>query len=195
MRGDKRQRILRVLLATTDTLSKSKISKMALCSRKWVMLFLQQLEGQKLVKGTKVTDRKKLLKYWISISSRPKKYQGYMVREPMQLLKKTKLAYALTTYKGENLIHHYLFPSRIDIYIKEEDLPEWHSLLTKDGLYGSGNLRILIADNHTMYSKNKIDGLYVVSLPQLIVDLAHEGGPCQEAADMLMERLNDVQRV
>jgi len=40
-----------------------------------------------------------------------------------------------------------------------------------------------------MYNKRKIRGLFEVSLPQLIIDLTKEGGPCQEAAEMLMGRL------
>jgi hypothetical protein len=40
-----------------------------------------------------------------------------------------------------------------------------------------------------MYGKRIIDGLPIVSIPQLIVDLAKEGGPCQEAAELLMKRL------
>ena len=40
-----------------------------------------------------------------------------------------------------------------------------------------------------MYGKRVINELAVVSLPQLIVDLVKEGGPCQEAAEMLMKRV------
>ena len=112
-----------------------------------------------------------------------------MVREPVDLLKKAKLDYALTTYQAENIIQHYLFPSRIDIHIKKEDLDEWHRLMTKNGLYGMGNVRIIIPDEHVMYGKRKINSLFIVSLPQLILDLVNEGGPCREAAEMLMKRL------
>jgi hypothetical protein len=40
-----------------------------------------------------------------------------------------------------------------------------------------------------MYGKRNINGLSIVSIPQLIVDLSREGGPCQEAAEMLMEKV------
>jgi len=50
------------------------------------------------------------------------KFRSYMVKEPLELLKKTKLDYALTTYQAETIVQRYLFPSRIDIYIREEDL-------------------------------------------------------------------------
>ncbi len=193
MRGDKRERILRVLLNGSPS-SKNELSKQAECSRQWIILFMKELEKKKLVKGIKPISRKKLFEHWISLSKKPKKIRGYMVKEPLQLLKKSKLDYALTTYQAENLVQHYLFPSRTDIYIKEADLSKWHKLITKNGLYGNGNFRIIIADEHIMYKKRKINGISIVSIPQLIVDLAKEGGPCSEAAEMLMKGHN-VQRI
>ncbi len=189
MRGDKRERILRVMLISKEALSKSELSKRAECTRQWIILFLKELGKKKLAKENAPTDRKKLLQYWIGLSRKPKKYRGYMVKEPLELLKKAKLDYALTTYQAENIVQHYLFPTRIDLYIKEKDLDSWHSLMAKNGLYGKGNIRIIISDEHVMYGKRIINGLSIVSMPQLIVDLANEGGPCKEAAEMLMKRL------
>ncbi|HIH42229.1 TPA: hypothetical protein HA246_01155 [Candidatus Woesearchaeota archaeon] len=189
MRGDKRERILRVLLNSDETLSKNEISKRAECTRQWVILFLKELNRKKLVQDTIPSDRKKLLEYWINISEKPREFRSYMVRKPLELLTKSKLDYALTTYQAENIVQHYLFPSRIDIYIKESDLESWHSLITKNGLYGKGNFRIIIKDDHVMYGKRKINKLFMVSVPQLIVDLTKEGVVCQEAAEMLMKRI------
>ena len=187
MRGDKRERILRVLLSSKEILSKNGLSKMAECSRQWVILFLKELEKKKLVKGIVLINKKKIMQYWISISKKPKKFREYMVKEPLSLLKKSKLDYALTTYHAENIVQHYLFPSRVDIYIKESDLDKWHSIMMKNGLYGKGNVRIIIADEHVMFGKRIINGISIVSNPQLIVDLFNEGGPCEEAAEMLMK--------
>lgn len=189
MRGDKRERILRVLLNSKEALSKNELSKQADCTRQWVILFLKELEKKKLIRGTKPIDRKKILQYWISISKKPGKFRSYMVKKPLELLKKSKLDYALTTYQAENIIQHYLFPSRIDLYIKEKDLEKWHGILTKNGLYGKGNVKIMMVDKHIMYGKRNIKKLFIVSLPQLIIDLIKEGGPCQEAAEMLMKRM------
>lgn len=189
MRGDKRERILRVLLNSKQAFSKNELSKRAACSRQWVILFLKDLEKKRLVKETTFKDRKKLLHYWMSIARKPKRYRSYMVREPLTLLKKARLDYALTTYQAENIVQHYLFPTRIDWYIREKDLPHWHSLMMKKGLYGNGNVRIIVADEHVMYGKRMINGLSIVSIPQLIIDLMREGGPCKEAAEMLIERL------
>ena len=189
MRGLKRERIIRILLTEHKPLSKNELSKRANCTRQWVILFLRELGKKKFVKETKVTNPSGLIKYWLTIHKKPKKYREYMIKEPLRLLKKTKLYYALTTYQAENIVHHHLFPSRVDIYIKEEDLQTWHSLLLKEGLYGKGNIRIIVAEEHTAYGKRKINGLFVISLPQLIVDLFTEGGPAEEAAEMLLAQL------
>ena len=189
MRGLKRERILRVLLIEPKSLSKNELSKKAQCTRQWVILFLRELEKKKLVKETKVVNPVGLIKYWLTIRKKPKKYREYMVKEPLRFLQKAKLDYALTTYQAENIVEHHLFPSRIDIYIKEEDLQKWHSLLLKEGLYGKGNVRIIVAEEQFTYGKRKINNLFIVSLPQLIIDLFAEGGPAAEAAEMLLAKL------
>ncbi|MBS3131364.1 hypothetical protein J4212_02940 [Candidatus Woesearchaeota archaeon] len=189
MRGDKRERILRVLLNSNEALSKNELSKRAECSRQWVILFLKELKKINLVNKTAPINREKIMQYWISISKKLKKYREYMVKGPLDVLKKSKLDYALTTYHAENIIQHYLFPSRADVYIKESDFDKWHLIMTKNGLYGKGNVRVIVADEHVMYGKRIINGLSIVSLPQLIVDLSNEGGPCTEAAEMLLKEL------
>lgn len=188
MRGLKRERILRVLLTEPKPSSKNELSKKAQCTRQWVILFLRELEKKKLVKGTKVVDPVGLIKYWLTLHKKLKKYREYMVKYPIRLLKKTKLNYALTTYQAENVMQHHLFPTRIDIYIREENLQTWHSYLLKEGLYGKGNVRIIVAEEHVSYGKRKINGLFIVSLPQLIIDLFTEGGPAAEAAEMLLAK-------
>ncbi len=190
MRGSKQERILRVLINENKSLSKNELSKRANCTRQWVILLLRKLEKKKLVKGTKIINKIKLMKYWLSIHKKPKRYKEYMIREPLKLLKNAKLEYALTTYQAENFVQKYLFPSRIDVYIKENDLKKWHLILTKNGLYGKGNFRIIISDEHVMYKKIRLNKYYMVSLPQLVIDLFVEGGPCHEAAEMLLGRFN-----
>ncbi len=192
MRGIKRERILRVVLESKEPLSKNEISKRAECSRQWVILFLKELEKKGLVKKTMPINKKQMLEYWISISKKAKNSRNYMVQDPLPLLKESKMDYVLTTYQAENIIQHFLFPARIDIYIKESDLEKWHKLATEKGLYGKGNFRIIVEDTHVMYKKRIIDGFSIVCLPQLIVDLFKEGGPCEEAAQMLIKRFENV---
>lgn len=81
MRGLKRERILRVLLTETKPLSKNELSKKAQCTRQWVILFLRELEKKKLVKETKVINSTGLIRYWLTLHKKPKKYREYMVKE------------------------------------------------------------------------------------------------------------------
>jgi len=188
-RGILRERILRVLLAEPEgSLTKYKLAKKAECSFPWAHEFLNKLEALKLVEGTKVINYSGLVNYWLQVKSKPEKKE-YMHKDPISLIQKTKLPYALTTYQAENLVQHYLFPSRTDLYIKTEDAKEWHEQLTVEGLVGKGNVRLLITDAHVFYGSSKRQGLTVVSIPQLIVDLLEEGGVCTEAADKLINKV------
>ncbi|HEC86264.1 MAG TPA: hypothetical protein ENI49_00080 [Thermoplasmatales archaeon] len=188
MRGKKRERILRVLLKKPDgSLSFYRIAKEADCTHVWVINFLRMLEKKRLVKKTKVVDVKGMFSYWLEISKYPR-YREYNIQNPLDILKKTKLRYALTTYYAESLTQHYLFPSRVDIYIKEKDFQNWHKFLTEHGLVGKGNFRVLIDDEHVFYSNIRRDGIRIVSIPQLILDLLRENGVAKEAAHMLIMR-------
>jgi len=188
MKGKKRERILRILLKNPKgSLSFYRIAKEANCSHVWVINFLRMLEKKGLVEKTKVVDVEGMFSYWINISKYPI-YRDYNVQAPMDLLKRAKLEYALTTYYAESLTQHYLFPSRVDIYIREEDAQNWHKTLTENGLVGKGNFRILIDDVHVFYSNIRREGFRIVSTPQLILDLLREGGVATEAAYMLIRR-------
>jgi hypothetical protein len=74
-------------------------------------------------------------------------------------------------------------------YIKEEDWKQWHDIISKKGLVGKGNLRLLLAEEHVFYKSFEKDGLKIVSTPQLILDLMIEGGVCIEAAELLIEKV------
>jgi len=188
-RGVLRERVIRVLLTELKgSLTKYQLAKKAECSFPWTHELLGKLETLDFVKGTKVTNYTGLLKYWLQVKTKPEKRE-YMHKTPINLIKKTKLPQALTTYQAENLVQQYLFPSRTDLYIKTEDAEEWHKLITKEGLVGKGNLRVLIADSHVFYGSFKRQGLTVVCIPQLIVDLLEEGGVCTEAAEKLLEKV------
>lgn len=189
MRGEVRDRILRVLLNTPHgDKTRYWIAKEAESTYPWVREFLMKLSLKKLVEDTKITNLHATFDYWKKISpKRPNK--EYMVKNPLKLLKKANLPYALTTYQAENIIQGYLFPSRTDIYIKKEDLKNWHTILSEKGLIGGGNFRTIQTDNHIFYHSIEKDGIKIVSTPQLIVDLLREGGTCVEAAEKLIERM------
>ena len=187
-RGTLRERIIRTLLVETDgSLTKYMLAKKAESSFPWAHEFLNKLEALKLVKGTEVTDYAGLINFWLQVKTKPER-RDYMHRDPINLIQKTKLPYALTTYQAENLIQQYLFPSRIDLYIKAEDFEQWHNQLTAEGLVGKGNVRLLITDPHIFYGSFKRQELTVVSIPQIIVDLLEEGGVCTEAAEKLVKK-------
>jgi hypothetical protein len=188
-RGTLRERIIRTLLVEPNgTLTKYKLAKTAQASFPWTHEFLNKLQTLNLVKGTQVTNYAKLINYWLPIKTKPEKKE-YMHKNPLSLIQETKLPYALTTYQAENLVQHYLFPSRFDLYIKKEDAAKWHETLTVEGLVGKGNLRLLIADEHVFYGAFKRQNFEVVSIPQLIVDLMQEGGVCIDAAEKLINKV------
>ncbi len=195
MRGKKRERIIRTLLSELQPLTQYRLAKLSNCSFPWVHEFLKLLEKHKLVKGTTVINPKGLLNFWLHIRQRPK-YKEYMIQKPLKFLKSIKLTYALTTYQGDNLLEHFLFPSRTDIYVYEADLPKWQAaLLQKGALYGKGNFRILIDDEHVFYKTGTVDNFKIVALPQLILDLQSEGGVCGEAVERLLHQFQHVRRL
>jgi len=188
-RGTIRERIIRVLLVEPNgSLTKYQLAKKAESSFPWAHEFLNKLEEQNFVKGTTVIDFTGLVNYWLQIKTKPEKKE-YMHKNPISIIRKTRLDYALTTYQAENLVQQYLFPSRIDLYIKKEEAERWHHLLTNKGLVGKGNVRLLITDSHVFYGSFKRQNLTVVSIPQLIVDLLEEGGVCTEAAEKLIQKV------
>ncbi len=188
MHGVKRERILRVLMDEPDgTLTKYRTAKLSKTAKSWVIDYLRKLEKEMLVKGTKVLDKEALLDHWFSISQKPRHYD-FFVQSPKEFLRKQDMDYALTTYMAENQFNNYLFPSRTDLYIKEEDLSRWKDKISEIGLVGKGNLRLLIYDEHTMYNKKKINDLWFASIPQVLIDLRREGGVCKEAYDMMVKK-------
>ena len=119
-----------ILLVEPDgSLTKYRLAKKAQCSFPWTHEFLLKLKKLNLAEGTKITNYHGLIDYWLQIKTKTEKKE-YMHKDPLSLLKNTKLRYALTTYQAENLVQRYLFPSRTDLYIERKDAEEWHQLLT-----------------------------------------------------------------
>ncbi len=188
-KGHIREHVIRVLLNDPEgKLTKYMAAKKAEGSFPWVHEFLKRLESRGLVKGTEVTDYAGLVAYWRTLKIKPDRRE-YMHKDPLGVLRETKLRYALTTYQADNLVQHYLFPSRTDLYVSEKDMNRWQELLTGEGLAGKGNVRLLVLDDHVFYKSFERDGLNLVSLPQLIVDLFEEGGAGVEAAEKLLDKV------
>ncbi|MEW5937291.1 MAG: hypothetical protein AB1665_05690 [Candidatus Thermoplasmatota archaeon] len=188
MRGAKRERILRVILNKPDgTLTKYMVAKLSGSSIGWTIEYLQALERKKIIKGTKVLDTGKAFNLWEKVALKPQHFD-FFVQSPRDFLTGAGLDYAVTTYQAENLLNHYLFVSRVDAYVRADDLPKWKPLIARNGLAGKGNLRLLIADEHVFYERQKVNGMWLVSRPQLLLDLRREGGVCREAYDMMVAK-------
>lgn len=184
-------RVARILFNKPDgSLSKYLIAKLAGCGYSWVHGILGTLEQDGIIRGTRVAKFEDLMKWWIRWQPAPK-YRQYMVRQPMKLLAETDLKYALTTYQAENRIQNYLFPSQTDLYIRKEDLPEWHGMMVENGLVGEGNVRLLMADDHVFYRPLVIDGITLASVPQVAMDLYNSSMVGIEAGEMLLKKMEE----
>lgn len=187
-RGFVKERIIRILLDNPGgNLTKYRVAKLADAAYSWTHDFLKRLEDRGLITKTRVINYRELVSLWRTLRIVPDKKE-YMIQNPLELLKSSKLRYALTTYVAENLTQKYLFPSRVDFYIDPKDKVKWHNILSHEGLVGKGNTRVLIGDPHIFYNLAEKEGFKTVSIPQLVVDLLVEGGPCAEASEMLIEK-------
>lgn len=191
-RGTKNDRIYRILLSHPEgTLTKYKISKLAHAQQTQVSLLLHDLERSHLVSDTRVTNYKGLIRKW-SLLHIKFQSQSYMLPDVLDVLKKTKLEYALTTYRAESMVNHYLFPTKTELYIHADDFAFWHNFLVSErALVGGGNMRLRWYDDQVLYNSFFVNGYRIVSIPQLIVDLLKEGGVAVQAAEMMMEKYNN----
>ncbi|MFH0876479.1 MAG: hypothetical protein V1859_11165 [archaeon] len=188
-RNIKNLRIIRLLLGSKDTpLTKYRIAKLAECSYPWALEFLRSLESKKIIEGTKVIDIDRLVGQYIK--AMPKvKYVDFFYKNPEDILKKTKLKYALTTYAAENFYTKQLFLSRYDLYIGEKDYALWKKNILANGLIGKGNIRLLLTyDDKILDEAIEQKGMSIVALPQLLVDLKREGGVCMESYNLLVHK-------
>ncbi len=186
--------------------SKYELAKKANCTPSWVLMLTKTLEKKGLLKGLKVIKVKELFELFNKTKPKKQETRAYTtysiggINELIKLLNKSKHEYALTTYTAENLVQKHLFNHRTDIYIKKEDLEEWHKEFTKIGTYGGGNVKLIVATHDELFNKKQINQKgsqitkkentpWIVNTPQLISDLYTEGGPAKEAGDMLLEKL------
>jgi hypothetical protein len=188
VKGDKRERIIRVLLNDpVGSLSKYRIAKNAGTSISWTIEYLQSLETMGLIKKTEVRKFEELIDIWLKMSRKPR-YFDFFINDPKAFLNTINMEYALTTYLADTFTNSILFPSRADVYIRKADFEMWKGLLLKDGLIGKGNFRLLLGDDHVFYNKINVRGYWIVSPPQLMLDLKREGGVCMEAYDVMVKK-------
>lgn len=185
-RGFNKERIIRVLLNHTgDDLTKYRVAQLSEASEPWTRQYTEKLEEQGLVEGTEVVAPVKLYQAWLDERIEPNQLK-VSLQQPMDLIAETELQYALTTYQAENLHQGFLFTSTTDFYIAPAEISDWLAIVEERGLLGGGNTRIRVLDDHVFYNQQSVDGFSTVSIPQLILDLLAEGGPCEEAAKKLI---------
>ena len=186
--GCKIDRIYRILLSLSrKDVSWYRIAREANVAYGWAHSILSDLRDDNIISGSIVRNPHQLFEKWAGRTTRIL-FREYHVQQPEKLIKDANLGFALTSYYAEHLVGKYLFPRKFDIYIHQKDAPAWHTLLTNQGYVGKGNLRILLTDEHVFHDGMKVEGLSIVSIQQLIVDLMREGAECSEAADLLIER-------
>jgi ribosome-associated protein YbcJ (S4-like RNA binding protein) len=188
-RGLKKEAIIRVLLNhKEEEITKYRVAKLANVSD-WCREYTKKLENKGLLNDTEVLKPHTLYQEWQEIRVKPSQLE-LSLQQPMQLLQETDLKYALTTYQTENMHQGLLFASKTDFYIDPEEINEWHQLLKEKGLVGGGNTRIRVLDRYVFYNGQKIKKHFTVSIPQLILDLLDEAGPCKEAGEKLIEEFH-----
>ena len=186
--GKARRIILELLHHPDGSLTKYRLAKETETNISWVIALLRKLEEIKLVKNTKVVDVDKLIDYYLTLE-KPLKHFDFFIQEALDYFLSQKRTYLLTTYAAENNISHHLFLTRFDAYIKEEDLQAWKEELFNKGLVGKGNIRLITpSDVYIFKFTQKIRGLYVVTIPLLLIDLKREGGVCMQAYEYLVKK-------
>lgn len=187
-RGFNQERIIRVLLNHPNgDLTKYRVAQLADVSESWTRQYTDRLEDDGLIVDTQVLEPRNLYEKWRQLRIKPN-HLAVSLQQPDQLLKELNLEYALTTYQAENLHQGLLFVSSTDFYISPDEIDDWLDLVENQGLLGGGNTRIRVTDNHVFYNTQHINDEVTVSVPQLIVDLLDEGGPCTEAAENLIDK-------
>ena len=193
-RGFNKERIIRVLLNHTGKeVTKYRVAQLAETSEPWTRQYTAQLEEQGLIDETEVIAVSDLYQVWLDERIEPNQLE-VSLQQPMDLVADTDLQYALTTYQAENLHQGFLFPSTTDFYIAPEDIPDWLDIIERKGMLGGGNTRIRVLDDHVFYNQQTVDDFSTVSIPQLILDLLAEGGPCEEAAEKLIDSYHGDQQ-
>jgi len=186
-RGFKKERILRVLLNHPDgEQTKYRVAKLADVTEAWVREYTKRLEEAGLVEDTRVLKPRKVYETWSDDRIDPNQL-AVSLQQPMALLAETPLQYGLTTYQAENLHQGFLFASTTDFYVSQGEIDDWLQIVEDRGMLGGGNTRLRVLDDHVFYNSLSVNGVTTVSIPQLILDLLDEGGPCEEAAEKLID--------
>jgi len=187
-RGFKKERLHRVLLNHPDEeLSRYEITQRANVSKGWAYDYFEQLESEGYIRDSTVQDPEGLYHHWLDTRIEPNAVRVSFQR-PLNQIREAELDYALTTYEAEQIHQGFLFSSSADLYVKEDDISTWLTIIEENGLIGGGNTEFRATDEHVFYNTQTVDDVTTVSIPQLIVDLLDEDGPAAEAANRLIAK-------
>ncbi len=165
------------------------LAKASGCSWQWAIELLGKLEERGLVSGTKVVDPMALLRYAASVAPPPTRTVECYHTRPVNLIRSSKVDYAITTTYAENEFTHLLFKTRCDVYVSEATMNLLWRRVADEGLLGRGNLRLMIpADPRVISEASLVHGIRIVSREQLMVDLMREGGVCVQAVEEMVGR-------
>jgi hypothetical protein len=184
------QKIILVLLNNFSVkLTKYRVSKLAGTTTTRVFQVIKKLESLKLVNNTNVIDYEGLLNYYIKLDKTKYKKYYFQLSDPLSFFENKKIDYALTTYSAENLVNHYLFLNKYQIYLTKEGYNSVEKEIKSKGFIGGGNLILMIPNNDLVfYNPQKIRNYKLVSIPQLLIDLKKEGGACIEAYSQILDK-------
>jgi len=152
----------------------------------------------------KLTAPSRLLNEWATIHdfTRTTKFVDYYSPEQdiskfLETLKEVKtIKYALTGLAGALLVAPFVRPTNIHLYVEnEKDAEELANLLDLVPVEANGNVKIAMAGSlgslGVFYGAEKRDGIWVVSLPQLYVDLYNYPARGREAAKEVYKVIGD----
>ncbi len=195
MRNVKKKRLLALLLEMDkDNKTKSALAKKIGSSRTWIIKFLREMTEKKYVRDFEVINPKAIFDLFHLLQNKKRTVRSYSIADTpaflnWMIMTKVKREYAFTTYQAENMVQQYLFPHKIEFYVKKEDVEAWHHDLSAKGLYGGGNVSLIVEEYDELFNKRKIGKWWIVNIPQLISDLFRENGPATEAGEMLFEKM------
>jgi len=193
-RGFKKERLHRVLLNHPDgERTRYEIAKEADVSSSWAYEYLDQLADEGVVEDAVVLDPPALYGRWRETRIEPNAVQ-VSLQQPLDRIREAGLDYALTTDAAEHVHHGFLFPSTTALYVWEDDIDAWLTIVEEEGFVGGGNAELRATDEHVFYNTATVNNLVTVSIPQLIVDLLDEDGPATEAANRLMNQYHGIER-
>jgi len=189
-RGFKKERLHRVLLNHPNgELSRYELAQRADVSKGWAYEYFEQLESEGYIRDATVQDPNGLYHHWLETRIEPNTVR-VSFQQPLNEIRAADLDFALTTYEAEQAHQGFLFSSSTDLYVKEDDIPMWLTIIEENGLIGGGNTEFRATDEHVFYNTHTVDEVTTVSLPQVIVDLLDEDGPAAEAATRLIEEVH-----